>query len=81
MDGEDIIENPPDWEEVLERQRDGAPDVEEDEESDIVEPLMRQVPLTVDRIAEAWQLLERHVDAMRPMYSETNATTFFHMKR
>ena len=24
MDGEDTIENPPDWEEVLERQRDGA---------------------------------------------------------
>ena len=48
MDGEDILENPPDWEEVLERQRDGEPDVEEDEESYIVEPLMRQVPLSVD---------------------------------
>ena len=79
MAGENVTENPPDWDEVLERMREGGGDVEE--EDDTVEPVEVAPTPTMERVEQCWEVLGQHVDAVRNLYGEPAVATFFAMKR
>ena len=81
MEGEDVTENPPDWDEVLERVREGGGSSEMDDEEDAIEPVEEVAAPTMERVEQCWGLLSQHVEAVRNLYGEPAVATFFAMKR